>query len=348
MESRRVSTVGVVVATSIVLVLGLLAVRILPQVGGAATTVGGLSVSVAYAEDKEIETPDPAAFPVPWAGAPNTTFLGGTVPGQAACGTLTTCYDAGAIRLDNPGTSPVTVSNVSVDDHSSLPGGKVFNNLWGSFTVAPGQSVILTENPPTNNPVYDNFDTSSFPPSCTPIPVAPTVTITIGGVPTTLADSTHVLDSGATDAGSCSPKHNESVQWRATFAYAGTQGEDLVVASVTTVGSFSSAPVRVLWTDPSAAGWTGSDIGGPPPAGSQSFQSGTGAWTVSGSGAGIGGTSDQFHFVQQAEPTNGGVAARVVSLGGSASSQVGVMLRCLRLAEPSIGEAEGGTGVDDN
>src|SRR5690242_6203051 len=72
--------------------------------------LGGLVVSVGYAEDKEINTPDPAAFPVPWAGAPGTTFLGGTVPGQTACGTLTTCYDAGAIRLDNPTASPVKVS----------------------------------------------------------------------------------------------------------------------------------------------------------------------------------------------------------------------------------------------
>ena len=60
-------------------------------------------------------------FPVPWAGAPNTTFLGGTVPGQTACGTLTVCYDTGAIRLDNPGTAPITVSSVSVDVHSSIP-----------------------------------------------------------------------------------------------------------------------------------------------------------------------------------------------------------------------------------
>ena len=114
---------------------GLVMAGVLAPAGGASTTAGGLSVSVAYAEDKEIETPDPAAFPVPWAGSPGVTFLGGTVPGQAACGTLTACYDAGAIRLDNPGTSPITVSRVTVDDHSSLPGGKVFDNLWGSFTV---------------------------------------------------------------------------------------------------------------------------------------------------------------------------------------------------------------------
>ena len=67
------------------------------------STVAGLSVFVGYAENKEITTPDPTTFPVPWAGAPNTVFLGGPVPGQAACGTVPACYDAGAIRLDNPG-----------------------------------------------------------------------------------------------------------------------------------------------------------------------------------------------------------------------------------------------------
>jgi hypothetical protein len=51
-------------------------------------------------------------------------------------------------------------------------------------------SVILTENPPTSNPSYDNFDTSSYPNNnCTPLTVAPTVTITVGGVATTLADT---------------------------------------------------------------------------------------------------------------------------------------------------------------
>jgi hypothetical protein len=361
----------------------------------AVPTAGGLSVYVGYAEDKETRNPNPAQFPVPWAGAPNTTFLGGTVPGQAACGTLTTCYDAGAIRLDNPGTTPVTVGSVSVDDHSSLPGGKVFDNLWGSFTVAPGKSVILTENPPADNPDYDNFDTSGFPSQCTPITVAPTVTITIGGVPTTLADTTHVLDSGGTDRGSCPPKTNESIQWRAIgapgsdsatlslgpatlraaagtpvtetatlsdgsgyglpnatvdfavtsgpdagltgvgvtnaggqagFTFAGTPGEDQVVATVTTVGSFSSTPASVLWTDPSSAGWTGTDIGTPSPPGGQSFAAGT--WTMSGGGTGISGSADQFHLVSQTLAGNGGVAARVASLGGGpASSLAGVVLR---------------------
>jgi hypothetical protein len=193
-------------------------------------TVAGLSVFVGYAEDKETNTPSPGTFPVPWAGAQNTVFLGGTVPGQGACGALTTCYDTGAIRLDNPTGSDVTVENVTVDDHSSLAGGKVFS-LWGSFTVPAGKSVILAANPPNNNPANDNFDTSSYPKSCTALTVAPTIAFTIGGVSTTLADSTHVLDTGGIDVGSCAPTHNESIQWRAIGSAGSTSGAITITPS---------------------------------------------------------------------------------------------------------------------
>lgn len=363
----------------------------------AAGSAGGLSVFVGYAEDKEINTPDPASFPVPWAGAPNTVFLGGTVPGQTACGTLTVCYDAGAIRLDNNGSTPITVSSVSVDIHSSITGGKVFNNLWGSFTVPAGKSVILTENPPANNPGYDNFDTSGYPANiCTAVTVAPTVKITIGGVATTLADSTHVLDTGGIDAGYCG--HNESIQWRpigaagtnaaslrlnpgtitrfagqqvtetaslldgggaglpnvgvkfmvtsgpdaglsgtavtdingnASFAYTGaSQGEDVVAASVTTVGSFQSNPVQVMWTNDSSTGWSSADIGSATPPGSQALDPTTGTWTIQGGGNDITGTSDQVHFLWQNLSAGGGIGAHITSqTDTSPSARAGVMLR---------------------
>ena len=363
------------------------------------SSASGLSVFVGYAEDKEINTPDPASFPVPWAGAPNVTFLGGTVPGQTACGSLPLCYDAGAIRLDNPGSSAITVGRVSVDVHSSVSGGKVFNNLWGSFTVPANRSVILTENPPTSNPTYDNFDTSSYPNNnCTPLTVAPTVTITVGGVATTLADTSHVLDTGGIDAGTCSPKHNESIQWRpigaagtnvatislspaafttfagtpatetatlldgagnglanvtvgfsvtsgpnagvsgtgvtdgagrASFTYTGSaQGEDTLVATVTSVGTFRSNITREMWTDDSTNGWTSSDVGSPTPPGSDTLDTTTGTWTVQGGGRGIGGSSDEFHLVSKTLSGSGGVAARVTSQTNTAgNAKAGVMLR---------------------
>jgi hypothetical protein len=180
----------------------------------AAGGISGLSVSVAYAEDKHQSSLSPAAFPVPWSGSPNTIFLGNPVYGSSPCGTLPHCFDGGAIRLDNTSSSDIPIDNVSVDDHSSIPGGKVFN-LWGSFTVPAGKSVILAQNPPGNDPSSDNFDTSGFPKgNCTPITVAPTVTITVAGVPTTLLDSTHVLDTNGIDTESCSVQQNEAIQWR--------------------------------------------------------------------------------------------------------------------------------------
>jgi hypothetical protein len=193
-------------------------------VRAAGTPAGGLLVSVGYAEDKETNNPNPAAFPTPWQGSPNTIFLGGPVVGQTQCGSLPSCFDAGAIRLDNPTATAISVSNVSVDVHSSIPGGKVFS-LWGSFAVPAGQSVILTENPPGDTATSDDFDTSGYPGNvCTPITVAPTVTITVGGVPTTLVDSTHVLDTGGIDQGYCGTgsDKNESIAWRPIGAQGST------------------------------------------------------------------------------------------------------------------------------
>jgi hypothetical protein len=180
----------------------------------AASGINGLSVSLAYAEDKHQSTMTQGSFPVPWSGSPNVIFLGNPAYGSSECGSLPHCFDGGAIRLDNTGSSDIPIDSVSVDDHSSIPGGKVFN-LWGSFTVPAGKSVILAQNPNGANLSSDDFDTSGAPKgNCTPITVAPTVTITVGGIPTTLVDSTHVLDTNGVDTESCSVQQNESIQWR--------------------------------------------------------------------------------------------------------------------------------------
>jgi hypothetical protein len=274
----------------------------------APSAAGGLVVNVGYAERKANNTPPRGAFPAPWAGAPGVTFLGGPIPGtQSSCG-VKKCYDAGAIRLDNPTASPVTVSRVVVNDHGSVSGGKIFDNLWGSFTVQPGKSVILTENPRHANDSFDDFDTSGYPSSCTPIKVAPTVKLIIGGVATTLADSTHVLDTGGVDPGSCSPTHNESIQWRRI----GTQAN-----------ASTSCPTR----------WTCADIGGAIPPGSQSYNPTSGTWTIKAGGSDISGFADGFHFVWQKLPGNGSVIAHVLSqTNTSPGAKAGVMLRATTAA----------------
>jgi Bacterial Ig-like domain (group 1) len=365
----------------------------------AAAAINKLTVSVGYAEDKHQSSLNPGAFPVPWQGSPNTIFLGNPVYGSSSCGSLPHCFDAGAIRLDNYGLKNISVSSVSVDDHSSIPGGKIFN-LWGTFTVPAGKSVILTENPPGNNPPKDNFDTSGAPSgNCTPISIPPTVTITIAGVPTTLVDSTHVLDTNGVDTESCSVQQNESIQWRqigttgvktatlslspgtttlavgqqvtetatlldgsgnplpnanvnftvtngpdegqtgsfatdqtgqASFTYTNTApGMDIVIASVTTaytVGPFMSNQTSVFWSNGGPVTWTGTDIGNPALAGSDSVSNGS--WTISGSGTDIGGTADQFHFVWQPLVGDGGIRAQVLTQTNTNSrARAGVMLR---------------------
>ncbi len=98
-------------------------------------------------------------------------------------------------------------------------------------------SVILAGNPPTNDPSYDNFDTSGAPKgNCTPITVAPTVTITSGGIPTTLVDSTHVLDTNGVDTESCSVQQNESIQWRHIGAPGVKTGTMTLSPSTATMG----------------------------------------------------------------------------------------------------------------
>jgi hypothetical protein len=388
--ARAALTVALVVPT--ILATGLHA----SPARAAGSGAGGLAVSVAYAEDKETNNPNPATFPIPWQSSPNVVFLGGPVVGQTQCGTLPSCFDTGAIRLDNPTGSDVAVSGVSVDIHSSISGGKVFN-LWGSFTVPAGKSVILAENPPGDAATSDDFDTSGYPGNvCTPITVVPTVTVTVAGVPTTLADNTHVLDTGGIDLGFCglNGSKNESIQWRpigsagsssatltltpgagsqpvggsatetatlldgagtavanvgvafsvvsgpnagrtgsattdaaghAAFTYSDTAaGTDIVAASVTTVGTFSSQAI-VTWGSAGPT-WSGMDIGSPPFAGSDAFAGGI--WTITGSGRDIGGTTDQFHYVSQPLASDGSISARVLTQTNSNSrARAGVMLR---------------------
>src|SRR5947209_10731138 len=116
------------------LILTVTITRTVIPIHAAGASSSGLAVSVGYAEDKHQSSLSPGAFPVPWSGSPNTIFLGNPVFGSSACGTLPHCYDAGAIRLDNSGASDITIDSVSVDDHSAIPRGKVFN-LRGPLPV---------------------------------------------------------------------------------------------------------------------------------------------------------------------------------------------------------------------
>jgi outer membrane protein assembly factor BamB len=83
------------------------------------------------------------------------------------------------------------------------------------------------------------------------------------------------------------------------------------------------------------SGWTCGDIGNATPGGSQSASGGT--WTVQGGGGDIWGTSDQFRYVWQGLPGDGGLSARVASQSNTnAWAKAGLMIR----QDPGAGAAE--------
>ena len=153
-----------------------------------------LEVSVGFADNSSPS----ANFPEPWNETnPLINFVGGG-----------TVYRAGAIRLDNPGSLPVTVDSVKVD--LGRPG-PVFQ-LWQNIVVPAGGSTILTQ-------AQDgNFNTSASPIVGCGLQLAqnetriPKVTVTIAGTSTDYMDSAHVLDTGGFDS-SC--RGNQSLDWRA-------------------------------------------------------------------------------------------------------------------------------------
>ena len=106
-------------------------------------------------------------------------------------------------------------------------------------------------------------------------------------------------------------------------------GRDVVVATVASdANPFVSNQSRVMWTDDSASGWSGADIGSPSTVGSQSFSTSTGTWTINGGGTGLGGTSDSFDLLSQTLPAGTGVTARLASqTSASTGAQAGLIIR---------------------
>jgi len=81
-----------------------------------------------------------------------------------------------------------------------------------------------------------------------------------------------------------------------------------------------------------SGGWTAQDIGLPPLAGTAddttcTAANGCPAFTVSGSGSGIGGTADQFMFVHQKLMGDGTIKLRLLALSGTVTVEAGLMVR---------------------
>jgi RHS repeat-associated protein len=172
-----------------------------PLSAAAAATYPPVTVYVAYADSLRANS----FFPNPWQGSSNVVFEGCTGP----C-----TFDAGAIRIDNPTSSSLTIQQATVD----VGAGCTFA-LWPSnLSLPPGQTLILTQEGSgassgcSQGNLFDTSDAPSI--SCTADGIIPVVHITINGITTSYNDTRQVLNTGGFDLASCPSGTNESHQWQ--------------------------------------------------------------------------------------------------------------------------------------
>jgi len=181
-----------------------------------ALSAANITVYVGYADNLRPS----GFFPTPWLGASNV--VSETPSGQS--------LDTGAVRIDNTGATPVSITNFNV----KLGGGQSFS-LWSPLTIGPGQIGIFTQTGSYN------FDTSDFgvfgggpvnvdaahplggctnPANATQVAECnafqPIVSFDENGTAVTLVDSGHVLDTFGYDLINLAPPGgdgNESINW---------------------------------------------------------------------------------------------------------------------------------------
>ncbi|WP_344061057.1 fibronectin type III domain-containing protein, partial [Terrabacter lapilli] len=180
-----------------------------------ASAATPLNVYVGYMDTHSVASS--SKQPTPWPYTDPSSYIGSPCP---AYPNSTTCWDAAALRLDNPGSVDVTGL------HPVVKIGSATYNLWGSnLTVKAHGTLVLTETGAQNS---TNFDGSDFAPnsynggntaSCVNSGAIPDVQITLGGSTTDYLDSGQVLNGGGVDSGHCvngkfvSTRVDESHPW---------------------------------------------------------------------------------------------------------------------------------------
>jgi len=92
------------------------------------------------------------------------------------------------------------------------------------------------------------------------------------------------------------------------------------------IGSLSNTPQNTPPSNACPTGWSCSDVGDPLLVGNQSLSGGN--WTVNGTGNGIDGSSDQFHYVSQAIAADATATVHIDSqTDTAAAAKAGLMMR---------------------
>jgi endoglucanase len=223
--------------------------------------------------------------------------------------------------LYDPSSTFPTVPNIASD-----PSGTISNDWYQNNDIGFGINATLQRSLGAPLAVADSYTATSG------------VTLVVSS-PGVLANDldinngqsgiqmTAVLVAGPSN-GTLTLNSNGSFQYTSTAGFSGTDtfrysvydgyADSVNIATVT---------IQVI-TTLVPPGWTDQDIGSPSPAGQGQYSASTGIWTVSGGGAGIGGTSDQFNYLWEDYTGDGNLIAEVTSLQATNSgASAGIMFR---------------------
>jgi hypothetical protein len=187
-------------------VLALLPLALVAPMASAATP---LNIFVGYMDTHS--TGFSSNQPSPWPYTDSTSFVGSPCAGYP---NDTTCWDASALRLDNPGSTDVTGVAPKVVVGSSTYA------LWGSnLTVKAHGTLVLTETGVQNS---TNFDASDYSPnaynggnvaSCVNSGAIPAVQIVIAGATTNTSTPDRCSTAGAWTLVTASTARSSPVAW---------------------------------------------------------------------------------------------------------------------------------------
>jgi fibronectin type 3 domain-containing protein len=237
----------------LVMLIGLSFLLVAPLETSPAAAASPLNVFVGYFDTHSV--PFSSNQPNPWPYTDPSSFDG------TPCRNYpndTTCWDAGAIRLDNPGSTDVTGVKVAV-----TIGSKTYA-LWGaSQTVKAHGMLVLTETGSSQN--SENFDGSDEPPnsynggntaSCVDSGAIPNVQVTIAGATTSYLDTGQVLNTAGVDIAHClngkfvSGRMDESHPW----VQIGTSSVTPPSAPQSLAATAGSGSVTLTWAAPTSNG----------------------------------------------------------------------------------------------
>ena len=261
-------------------------------------------------------------------GLPAGVAAGFSPTSVTAGGSSTLTLTVGAAAA--PGSYPITVTGTAP-----------------SATHTTTVTLTVTAPPPNDFSINAN-------PATVPVVAGTAASTTIGTAVVSGSPETIALSASGMPAGVIAGFSSTSV------TTGGSSSLTLSVASSVAPGTY---PITVLGTSLSTSHstsvsltvaalsglpspWIDTDVGAPSPAGSAMFSAGV--FSVTGSGADIFGTSDQFNYVFQPTAGNGTIIARVTSQSntGSSNSKAGIIWKASTAAgSPYILLETGPTGV---